>query len=556
MDLFPVFNNLDISNKSDIDINSLLSNIYSSSLTYINLLLNPYINKIINKNILLIKIIDSNAIDKNNNLNLYFNEENYFNDNNNKTLTIFIYFDSTNKSTKKKYKKIINEKYDYIIINNIIEINKNKEIIKYSKEADLLFITPLILNSNFSCVNDSILLINELILINFYLKYFKENTSIIINNKIPYSLPRNQLYYYLFTNMKSETYYKNILSLLNNGYFIFENKKENIKDNINKKESLDTIINKYIKIDKSIEEDFCTEKMNEKKNILIKKIFKNKLSKNYINYINNINNENNKELDKKINKIIFLKKELFLKTGEINIKKVHNILLYNIDKSIDFLKKNNIEINDIYKTYKNPTSFKIIKDLFPYINDNLINKIQLARDSLYSISDYKGAEKTSFLIKKYFKNIDNILDCSSNIGGNTLNFSMNFKYVICNELNKETYNKLLNNVSLLNKKNVKCLNYDIIDLFNNKKLLQEIGYNSNKYVLFLDPEWTGPLYKMKINIDLHYGKTNIIDFVKNNDIKYACIKVPKNYNFDYLFDNFQNIKIEKYIYCYLIFITK
>jgi hypothetical protein len=90
----------------------------------------------------------------------------------------------------------------------------------------------------------------------------------------------------------------------------------------------------------------------------------------------------------------------------------------------------------------------------------------------------------------------------------------------------------------------------------NKKKLHELKYNSSQFVVFLDPMWSGPLYKMEKVIDLKYGNINIIDFIKNNDIKYACIKVPKNFNFSYLFDNFYNIKIEKYIYCYLIFITK
>ena len=65
----------------------------------------------------------------------------------------------------------------------------------------------------------------------------------------------------------------------------------------------------------------------------------------------------------------------------------------------------------------------------------------------------------------------------------------------------------------LNKdKNLNIIKGDIRD----KQLLNKMGYNSNNYVVFLDPMWSGPLYKMHKVIDLKYGEINVIDFIKNN----------------------------------------
>lgn len=577
MELFPLIKSFNITNYTN--------NTYSAAYKYLNLLVNPELNKIINNKILFIKLIGPNEIDNENNLKLYFFEEDFFNNNNNNTFTIFIYFDW---HTNKKYEKIINDKYDYIVFNNtqIMNIFTNPKILEYTKDANILYIPPISIVNLDACTNDLLLLVHELILIHFYLKNFMINSKIIINNICPQSLARNQLYYYLFKNMRSIEYHENNIATMNTGLFIFNDKinSSNILNNSNDSNNsnnlsnlnnsaslndLEKILLEYLKTDNSLgynifneySSTWCKKQDNYKtdkniESIFIKKIFNNKLSEEYLSFIKKINTNSYQKIKKIEKKIQFLNTDFRYKNGEINIKKVHNLLEHNILKSINLLKKYKIEINEIYLTYKKPTSLQIIKDLFPYVPNNLLDKIQLSRDSLYSVSDYKGAEKTSFLIKKYFKNIENILDCSSNIGGNTLCFSMHFKKIISNEINIDTYNNLVNNVKILDRKNIICVNYDIIDLMKNKQLLNKMGYNSNNYVVFLDPMWSGPLYKMHKVIDLKYGEINVIDFIKNNDIKYICMKVPKNFNFSYLFDMFNNIKIEKYIYCYLIFINK
>jgi len=558
MEIFPV-----IKMYNTID---LVSAVYSASYKYLNLLLNPYMKNIENKFIIFIKIIGPDEINNDNNLVLYFHEEEFFNMNNNKTLTIFIYFDFNDK--EKKYSNVINAKYEYILITNIYNLNKPK-IINTVKNADILFVSPISIVNLDACSNDMILAIHEMLIFNLYLNHFKSQSALIVNNVNLHTLTRNQIYYLCYKNVESLTFYKNKISPINPGFYIFENKKNNILTDFT------FILNEYIKLDSNFgydiyidtEKSWCKKQDLNKNNVnkhsvLIKKIYSNILSAEYINFIKTINKISNKKISQLIKKIQFLNKDYITKNGEINIKKVHNLLEHNILFAIDKLKKYNIEINDIYTIYKKPTGLKIIKDLFPYLPNHLLDKIRLSRDSLYSISDYKGAEKTSTLIKKYFYGINNILDCSANIGGNAMNFAMHFKYIIVNEINTETFNNLTNNISLLqnintiNKNNVVCVNYDINDLMQNKKKLHELKYNSSQFVVFLDPMWSGPLYKMEKVIDLKYGNINIIDFIKNNDIKYACIKVPKNFNFSYLFDNFYNIKIEKYIYCYLIFITK
>lgn len=72
----------------------------------------------------------------------------------------------------------------------------------------------------------------------------------------------------------------------------------------------------------------------------------------------------------------------------------------------------------------------------------------------------------------------------------------------------------------------------------------------------MDPPWTGVFCKLEKIIDLYFGDLKVTDFVKNIDVKYICLKVPKNYNLSYVYDLFNNIHIYKAIQCYIILIIK
>lgn len=532
----------------------LLSTVFQGGLKYFTIALNPYFNTLIDKTICIIKIIGPHEINEKEELELYVHEE-LFLKNKNKVKIIFTYI---SWNSTKTYKKIINDNgFEYIVVHT----PNDKKISKFIKDCDVVIIDKVSILNHYDCADDNSVLIHTLFLVNQFIINCKDNSDLVFLYTVPHIFPYYQLFYYLYRNFNKLSYYKSILSEFRDGIFVFktfENKKDNLLDNI---------INKYTQKDDSysynlfisIEKPWCNQqgfKPAKPTDIMISSLYGNIFSNNFNEFINEII-KNKKKIDKiNINKIEYLKNYIYYKDS-FNYKKIKSIILYNIDESIKLLESYNIETNDVYKknTIINPV--KLLKSYFNNVDDYKLSKIQFSRDSIYSISSYDSAQQTSLLIKNNFPNIKIIIDACSNIGGNTYNFSLNFSKVICNELSATTYNNLKNNIKVLNLKNVESYNCDIIELLNKRELLNKIKNNKQSYLLYLDPPWTGVYYKLEKNIDLYFGTTNICDFIKNIDaIDYICIKVPKNFNFSYLFYLFDNIRIFKVIFCYIILIDK
>ena len=99
-------------------------------------------------------------------------------------------------------------------------------------------------------------------------------------------------------------------------------------------------------------------------------------------------------------------------------------------------------------------------------------------------------------------------------------------------------------------------NDDITLFMNDINKLNKIKYNINNYCLCLDPPWTGVFYKIENELDLYLSNINILDFIKNINIRYIALKVPFNYNFKYLYKMFYNVVIYRLSGIYLVLITK
>jgi len=531
----------------------LLKTAYPGGLKYFTTALNPYLNTLTDKTICIIKFIGPWEINNNDELELYFHEELYLNTKN-KVKTIFT-FVSWNSS--KKYKKIINgDGYDYIVVDDLNDNN----ISKFMKGCDVVIIDKISVLHKFDCADDNSVLVHTLFLVNEFLSVANNNADLIFLYTTPHIFPHYQLYYYLYRHFKTMTYYKSILSEFRDGIFVFRS-FDGLKDNL-----LKSITTKYSKIDESfgknifikVEKSWCNQQGFEPKNkigTLISSLYQNTFSNKFNNFMDNIKKHKEKVLKLTIKKMEYLQKYIYF-NGNFNLKKIKTFIFFNIDESIKLLESNNIEINDFYKKNVVINSINILKSFFPNINDNLLSKIQFSRDSIYSISSYDIAEKTSMLIKTHFPTVRYIIDGTANIGGNSFNFSKNFSQVVANELSTSTFNNLKNNIRVLNLKNIQYYNNDIIKLLNDKNILKDINFNKMNWCLFLDPPWSGIYYKLDKVIDLYFGNTNVSDFLKEVNVNYICMKVPKNFNFSYLFDLFSNIKIIKVIYCYIILIDK
>src|SRR5436190_238493 len=122
----------------------------------------------------------------------------------------------------------------------------------------------------------------------------------------------------------------------------------------------------------------------------------------------------------------------------------------------------------IIRIMENPNDSKKIKTLlrlFPYLSDkSLANKLQIDNDSIHYISIREYAEKISSIIKLHLeminiKNEDTIItDAMGGVGGDTISFAKNFKFIYAIEIDKTRFDYLKNNTEVYNLHNIKILN--------------------------------------------------------------------------------------------------
>ena len=189
---------------------------------------------------------------------------------------------------------------------------------------------------------------------------------------------------------------------------------------------------------------------------------------------------------------------------------------------------------------------------------------------LYSQTFVKDAERICDIIYNYNKTYDLLLiDGTTSIGGNFLEFVKKFKYNIGIELNKERFIKLNENISKIDNiiKKDKSNHYNLnnnkiitINMsFTDTKLQEKIFrlYQNNKIVIFLDPPWGGKEYKnydkIVFGLDGISLKTIITNIRKIKKDVMFCIKLPTNYFLESLGGIKFNVhKFKKFIviYCY------
>ena len=166
------------------------------------------------------------------------------------------------------------------------------------------------------------------------------------------------------------------------------------------------------------------------------------------------------------------------------------------------------------------------KEFFPNAKINF-NKLELAPNSSYSITKPKDAKIIEKYVNEVGKNLV-IFDGTANVGGDSINFGLNpnVKKVYANEINPETFKKLVNNVKVYGLEDkVECFNLDTVELI--KDCLFEVD------ILFLDAPWGGRDYKKEKYLDLEMGKYKLYEVIKFatkcKNIKNIFLKVPYNY---------------------------
>lgn len=194
-----------------------------------------------------------------------------------------------------------------------------------------------------------------------------------------------------------------------------------------------------------------------------------------------------------------------------------------------------------------------MEDLFPYKEGTDYSKLKVTEEGSYSITRRRDADRILNVLRYAIKDIQSmsITDATACIGGDTLNFAMNFNHVHSIEINNDNFNALTNNVNVYGFNNITLYHGDSTLIFN---------WNTN--VLYIDPPWGGKDYKKHKNLDLTLSSKRIDIWLeeilsRRNRPQYIVLKLPKNYNFNRLnflinVDSIRPYRIRSYI---LIIIT-
>ena len=200
---------------------------------------------------------------------------------------------------------------------------------------------------------------------------------------------------------------------------------------------------------------------------------------------------------------------------------------------------NNISLNNFFSK----------EDILLSKNNN--KPLQITDKGLYSITKNNDAIWITNLIIKFIKNETTlhpknttIIDSTSGIGGNSINFSRHFNKVNSIEINEIHYNVLKNNINALGIKNINIYHNNFLNLINANKLHGDI--------FFIDPPWGGKSYKSFKYFFLKIGKLpliNVLNILYENKFKYVVLKAPYNLNISLLVGStkYDNINIYKSI---------
>jgi hypothetical protein len=171
------------------------------------------------------------------------------------------------------------------------------------------------------------------------------------------------------------------------------------------------------------------------------------------------------------------------------------------------------------------------------MNINL-KDFKLNEEGSFSITRPYESSQIIFLIENFIKFyysdfiLSNkiITDATACMGGDLIRFSRYFKMINGIEILEENFELLLQNCKQFNCQNVNLFCQNYLDIYD--KLKQDI--------IYIDPEWGGPGYKVKDSIVLKLGDMEIwklINLIKEKKLtKFIFIKAPFNVclkNLDY-----------------------
>ncbi len=190
---------------------------------------------------------------------------------------------------------------------------------------------------------------------------------------------------------------------------------------------------------------------------------------------------------------------------------------------------------------------------FPYKAGVNMKDIKVTEEGAYSYTKRADGQKTIEFLHQHLGSLKkySILDGTGNIGGDTILFGLHFKEVQSIEMDEENFKALKHNVELYDLDNVHIHHGDTMKMFDQ--------FPTN--ILYLDPPWGGPDYKLKKELDLFLGQgddARRLDLFLRDEVlaapkrpEYIVLKLPFNYNMFRLkeitaFERIHVLKIRNY----------
>ena len=179
--------------------------------------------------------------------------------------------------------------------------------------------------------------------------------------------------------------------------------------------------------------------------------------------------------------------------------------------------------------------------------------LQIDRESISYITTPRNAITVSWIIRSNLDAIGvkdlstiTIFDGTSGVGGDTIVFGHIYGHVIGCEIDSKRFKMLENNVNMYDLRNVTLVNDNCL------KLMFDINYFD---VVYLDPPWGGRDYKHQQNLTLTIGDKSVetivnelISDASRSDPKLIVLKLPKNYDLQYLYEQTRSGSYELYMY--------
>jgi 16S rRNA G966 N2-methylase RsmD len=203
--------------------------------------------------------------------------------------------------------------------------------------------------------------------------------------------------------------------------------------------------------------------------------------------------------------------------------------------------------------------------LFPPIESDHIQSIRVDKESYRYITPYKTALETVEIIESHIKSIiiprlgettsiDQLVitDMTAGVGGNCIPFAQHFKYVNAIDIDPTRVRYLGFNNNLYGLKNMNIYLGDSVSMLLDDDMIRQD-------IIFIDPPWGGDSYKEQTNMRLQLGTKDIEDIVSQIFLQgkavLVCIKLPTNYDFEYLRSKFNNVVLHEQRKMYLVLIS-